>query len=339
MQVWPDLNEVVPAIELEAIAQQVLTQSPTMAMWSGGAVVALGLIVRTVINWYQADRANADFEWKKPIIIAAIYLAAIGSYKYVVILPIAWFSQMGNAVASTATIDQQFTKRRIALETYRRTSSERSRTPWRTAEEYKQAMHEALSAPMSEDGFAFTVLWLATTFSYVAVHWAIAFIQTLQLFILAALISYGPFMLALGSLGGPFAHLGPTWIWVIVEVSAWSLTQAMLLATFGNHLPPLPETPVYTQEIILCLILVGLMASTMIFTAKLLGQASTAALGQTVVAGAAGGASMASRGVQGAVPAAAMRQAVSTVAQGMGGAGNTWMAQKIDNISGGSKGS
>lgn len=264
--VWPSLEGAMPAINLAEVVDRAMAMTSTTALWGGLGVVGLGFMIRVTTEFYKSSVEEGYApRYAQEVLVLVGFVALMAGYKPVVLTIVGLVSGMGADLVGAATVEQTFAARMARFNQHVNQIDPGSRV---------------LSA-LSFEGILTRIFQLVTMFLYVGVQCVMFIIKAVQMFSLAAIITYGPFLLALSTLGSFFVPLGIAWFWALVEVSAWSFTVDILLHVFATYGGAMPEQFSYVQEIIITLTLMALLVATIPLTASLARGHSAASLAQS----------------------------------------------------------
>lgn len=307
---WPSLDGAMPAVDLANVAERAMSMASATAMWSGAGVVGLGFLVRVLGEAIKSSTEEGYTpRYLKEILIMVGFVAVMASYKPVVLGTVGVVSRLGSGMGNVSSLEKTFSNRMAKFGAY---------INHQDLQNEKAGWTERLQFNL--DGIVTRIFQLATMFLYIGVQCVMFIIKAIQIFALAAIITYGPILIGASSLGGIFASLGIAWFWALVEVSAWSFTIDILLHVFANFGSSVPEHFSYVQEIIIAMTLMALLVATIPLTGSLIRGQGTAALAHStshmagrmmsmagMVAGAAGAASGAVASRRGASLASAAK--------------------------------
>lgn len=247
-------DSFLPVIDLAKIADDAGRLIGYKMFYKGFGIIGLGLLMKQVANLTRVMR-NKDADFVTPIVQAAAFIALIAFYKPFVTTTISVVSTMGltegwdNSVATSfVTRSAQFVR-------------------WR------QEHGTIKGYPME-----FLVGLL-----YLLVEGWIVFLRAAQSFVLAVIVTYGPLLLGVASLGGTFLPLGLGWFLAMIEVSAWSITMDVLLVGYSKmkHVPK-PEDISVDDEFVFSAVMLALIVCVPAFTSWLVRSGSGAFLSSSV---------------------------------------------------------
>ena len=128
---------------------------------------------------------------------------------------------------------------------------------------------------MSLEVIFFGTLWFCAQLCLVVSGWAVWSLKTLQTFILAVIVVYGPVALSFSFLGGLFANFGNAWFLALIEISAWSFTFDILSFILTPMVQHKTHDIMLFNELGLCVVLLVLIRSVPKVTAMLVRGASS----------------------------------------------------------------
>jgi hypothetical protein len=195
----------LPALDLAQFADEARKMMGYKMFYAGFGIIGLGLVGKQVANLLRV-MINKEADFITPMVVAVGFLALLASYKIFVMTTIATVSKLGLAAGWDDNIVTTFVTRAATFDRWRHE-------------------HGSMKSAIME----FTVGVL-----YILVEAWVVFMRAAQTFVLAVIITYGPLLLGLASLGGLFVPLGIGWFMALVEISAWSVTMDILLLAYAK---------------------------------------------------------------------------------------------------------
>ncbi|HET6343396.1 MAG TPA: hypothetical protein VFH51_00635 [Myxococcota bacterium] len=235
-------DSFLPALDLVQFADETRKLMGYKMFYAGFSIVAVGLLGKQMANLARTMRSQ-DADFITPIVVAAGFFALLANYKFFVASTVAIVSKLGLTTMWDDNIVTVFVQRARLFNRW-------------------QNEHSSFKA------FALEYL---VGFLYMLVETWVVFMRAAQRFILAVIVTYGPLLLGVASLGGALTTLGIGWFWALIEVSAWSVTMDILLMAYAKVPPPprIEDLSVHA-EFAFAFTLLGLLVAIPIITSSLI---------------------------------------------------------------------
>jgi hypothetical protein len=222
----------LPILDLAQFADDARKLMGYKMFYAGIGIIGLGLVAKSTHNVMRVVFYSERPNFVQPILTAAFFFALLASYKVFVASTIYLVSRLGLTTQWSDNVVTTFVAR---FNTYMR---------WRA--EYGSYKTYAME---------FLVGLL-----YLLVEGCVVFWRASQTFMLAVIVTYGPILLGVASLGGFLLPVGISWFWALVQVSMWSVTMDNVLLGFSRmkHVVKLEDISL-NEEFLFSLVMFGLL--------------------------------------------------------------------------------